>query len=63
MHDLAEKWDDEHGITKFVAKKMSESGDLPKGRPCDWCGKAVDRGWIHEKCADEERGFWLDLLY
>lgn len=63
MHDLAAKWDDEHGITKAVAKKMSDSGKPPKNRPCDWCGKVVREGWIHDKCADKERTFWLDLIY
>lgn len=64
MHDLAAQYNEEHGITKTVAKRLSEQGKVPKGRPCDWCGEVVkERAWIHEACREKEQSFWLDILY
>jgi hypothetical protein len=54
MKRKAEKWD---------VKACLVKGAVPKNRPCDWCGKKVNRGFIHKACAEKERDAWFDILY
>jgi hypothetical protein len=65
MHENAMKWDKEHNVdNSFATGRESAKGkSIPENRPCDWCGKLVDKGYIHEKCAKEEQTKWLDILY
>lgn len=36
---------------------------IPFDRPCDWCGKIVGIGYIHDgKCRKEEMSFYLDIF-
>lgn len=64
MHQLAREWDKEHGIDSSFATgdKWSKGKVLPKDRPCDWCGKLVPYGFIHEICIKLERNTWSDIL-
>jgi hypothetical protein len=47
MHPEARLWDAKHHMTQ-------ESRSVPKGRPCDLCGRAVDEGFIHLRCLNQE---------
>lgn len=62
MSPEAEKWDERYG--KDVNKHDVVDGKfVPKNRPCDWCGKPVESGYIHPDCAKSEASFFLDLIY
>jgi CRISPR/Cas system-associated protein Cas10 (large subunit of type III CRISPR-Cas system) len=51
MHDAAKKWDREN------------PRPVPEGRPCDWCGRPVPRGYIHPECAEKETELYMDIFY
>lgn len=66
MHPNAEEYDKQHGVcTRFLSKnnKPYPEGFVPEGRPCDWCGCPVEKGFIHESCQKLEMDLWLDILY
>lgn len=62
MHERAAQWDKDNAR---VASAYHIEGDtlIPKNRPCDWCGKPVDLGYIHTDCKAAEAAFYIDLLY
>jgi len=49
MNDAAKQWDKEH------------PKEVPKDRPCDWCGEPVEVGYIHPECFDKERKLYLEI--
>jgi hypothetical protein len=62
MRAEAEKWDRENG--KSLAHHVVEDGQLiPVNRPCDWCGRKVKRGFIHNGCQKEESALYADIFY
>lgn len=64
MHQAAKQWDIDHGfIPSEWPKEGTKDRPIPESRPCDKCGKMVEKGYIHKKCLEEERNFWLDILY
>lgn len=67
MHKNAAEYDRQQGFdTEFASKSglpQYPDGFIPEGRPCDWCGKPVEKGFIHDECRSDESNFWLDILY
>jgi hypothetical protein len=64
MHPKATAWDKANGVdTSFASGNKWPAGkQIPSGRPCDICGKSVDRGFIHKECIEKERDKFLDLM-
>lgn len=67
MHKAAIEYDRQRGVdTQFASKSglpKYPDGFVPEGRPCDWCGEPVEKGFTHDKCRSEEADLWLDILY
>ena len=65
MHEKAAEWDKAHGVDTSWLSGGAYPNDkqIPENRPCDWCGKTVAKGFIHDECAAKENKLWLDLLY
>lgn len=62
MHELAKKWDkDNHN--KATHHVVEDGKFIAINRPCDWCGKINEKGYIHKECSEKERDFWFDILY
>ena len=64
MHPDAEAYDIEHGVrhpTKGLAYKHNH---IPINRPCDWCGKIVEKHGcnIHTECVKLEFEMYAKLL-
>jgi len=51
MNNLARQWDKEH------------PREIPKNRPCDWCGEVVETGYIHPECFKEELKLYRKIWY
>ena len=62
MHENAAAWDKKN---KHTASAYVVENDIliPINRPCDWCGKPVEKGYLHDECMEPERSFWLDVIY
>lgn len=60
MHPAAKDWDLKHGhsVKHHTVKKGQY---VPKGRPCDWCGRPVKLGFIHDGCWDQQKQMYIDL--
>lgn len=57
----AEDWD-RRRYNSIVHYVEHDGRWVPKDRPCDWCGKPVDKGYIHVHCAKLEKRAILDIL-
>lgn len=58
----AKAWDEANNI-EDLRQNAALGRITPKNRPCDRCGKPVERGYIHQECAKQEQSEWLDILY
>ena len=67
MHKNAIAYDRLQGFdTQFASTSglpKYPEGFLPEGRPCDWCGESVEKGFIHDSCRHSEIDHWMDILY
>ena len=61
MHENAAKWDIVNG-KRVSAHIIVDDKFIPINRPCDWCGRTVEKGYIHETCQKEEASFYIDIL-
>ncbi|MDP2930117.1 MAG: hypothetical protein Q8N56_00705 [bacterium] len=50
MHPEAKKWDEKN------------PGKKPRNRPCDWCGKIIEKGYIHKECLEKEEKLYLEIF-
>lgn len=71
MHPKAKEYDRTHGLpdvsfsgNRTPPKVLPLFDAPPADRPCDWCGEptGIVGSYIHPKCKDLERDFWLDLV-
>jgi hypothetical protein len=64
MHQKAVDWDAERGFDnrwEGSGPRWHDALPFPENRPCDFCGKPVDVGFIHDECSKKETDLWIDL--
>lgn len=64
MHPKAKAYDDERGYNVGFGsnKPYKPYPEIPEGRPCDYCGEIVEKGYIHSKCQEAEAELWHSFL-